>query len=1398
MPFSIRRPSYETPPAPQAFAVPGSQQPGYSAVYRHVLARDGLLAVLDPAVVTVFDMFEHGCRKNPNAHCLGHREFDPVSKSWGPYLWQTYAQVRVRRDNFGAGLINIAREFARPPSPKFHVGIWAPNRPEWTIADQACQAWSLTTVALYDTLGPDTTQYIVNHAELGVLVTVVEHIPQLLQMAHKMKSLKVIVCIDPLDHGELPGKSKQALLGEWAKSKGVHLVDFGHVEALGQASPVKHNIPQPPDISTINYTSGTTGLPKGVVITHENAVAPASSLQLVLTQNTNDVTLSYLPLAHCYERNCENVALYAGAAIGFFHGNILEILDDIQTLKPTVLPSVPRLLSRIGAAIKMATIEAPGLRGAISRKALAAKLEKINQGGDNHHMLWDALWSRKIKKVLGGNIRLIVTGSAPISTELLQFLRCALACDIVEGYGLTESVAYVLVGKPGDTNPGHCGPPGPCLEIRFCDVPDMGYTSNDLPHPRGELLFRGHNRFLGYYKDEEKTRESIDPDGWFHTGDIAKIDQLGRVYIIDRVKNFFKLSQGEYIAPEKIENIYAECNLLAQLFVHGDSLQSFLVAIAGVNPDSFAPFVSKLLGQNIPATDLAAISSACKERKVRQAVLNELNKIAKKAKLNGFEQIKNIMLFIEPFNIDNDLLTPTFKVKRFQTALFFRKEIDDMYAESPTDVKPLLGKLAARVKFRKFPSQPAAFHPQHSSPQQVSIKWHSPGQNILHLTATHPSARKLSDNVSKTNNGSLLKKDRNRLYECLNGVGGNKEKSKTSQRKSRYYANLFSFFEYEQVIPAVMGFWGAFWVIRVPFSFLLLVNRMSCESILSDSDETPKLLARGSVTPTFQDYTAELGEAVESLELGQLVIDSARFTLSDAIGSIELMDKKMDSGMIDGNTTTIDTSIGRLPEEVIGIMDQILAAEMSWHYGRSLQQTLFAIPYIVEPLLSYEGNLEEAVFPQNLNAYQSSVQSGLVHVVLRAYALATVKCCHHVLEEITQGPLYQVIIISDYLLLNEKTENSEILHLLSDAGLWISENSSEILSKSSQDMIMALTSRLKLRTAFISTLIYSNLDTCRKYVNVCLELLASVKSTICLGICPEGVMSMIFQRNLDTTVPPRQIVISTPQEGLERLEKLLRQQKAVFKMEEYTSSTNLLNRLHVFATQKPSVQPYVRAFLQTLLNYQNMIFGRYYHQDVARESILELCAPRSELFDPSNLVAEAPTSKEFKIARIMQGFLERTSPIIYDYMRVLCYNRPRQRRNLGKILGDWEILHAEASARDEELRRYLTDEPSVDDEGKDNFVGPLSFWVYFHKLEILNLIIMLGWELDIYLLYEWSAAYHYLLHIVSVQLEHVQQIQDNISYQVTPGKSTTEGRTANRLSFAWLAHTFSFSCYYAV
>uniref|UniRef100_A0A0E0BF94 Long-chain-fatty-acid--CoA ligase n=1 Tax=Oryza glumipatula TaxID=40148 RepID=A0A0E0BF94_9ORYZ len=556
------------------------------------------------------------------------------------YKWMTYGEASTNRTAIGSGLI-----YHGIPEGAC-IGLYFINRPEWIIVDHACAAYSFVSVPLYDTLGPDAVQFIVNHATVEAIFCVPQTLSTLLSFITQMPCVRLIVVIGG-DNANMPSTP---------------------TSTGGKMSSRPFRPPKPEDVATICYTSGTTGTPKGVVLSHRNLIANVAGSSVVIKY------ISYLPLAHIYERVNQIALLHYGVAIGFYQGDNLKLMDDLAALRPTVFSSVPRLYNRIYAAITNAVKESGGLKERLFHAAYNAKRQAI-MNGRNPSPMWDKLVFNKIKARLGGRVRLMSSGASPLSADVMEFLRVCFGCLVIEGYGMTETSCVIATMDCDDRLIGHVGPPNPSCEIKLVDVPEMNYTSEDQPYPRGEICVRGTTIFFGYYKDEIQTREVIDEDGWLHTGDIGLWLPGGRLKIIDRKKNIFKLAQGEYIAPEKIENVYAKCKFIAQCFIYGDSLNSSLVAVVAVEPEVLKAWAAS---EGIQYEDLRQL---CADTRARAAVLADMDSIGKEAQLRGFEFAKAVTLVAEPFTLENGLLTPTFKIKRPQAKAYFAKEIADMYAQ---------------------------------------------------------------------------------------------------------------------------------------------------------------------------------------------------------------------------------------------------------------------------------------------------------------------------------------------------------------------------------------------------------------------------------------------------------------------------------------------------------------------------------------------------------------------------------------------------------------------------------------------------------------------------------------------------------------------------------------------
>uniref|UniRef100_A0A8I3WTC2 Long-chain-fatty-acid--CoA ligase n=1 Tax=Callithrix jacchus TaxID=9483 RepID=A0A8I3WTC2_CALJA len=539
-------------------------------------------------VTTLYEGFQRGIHVSNNGPCLGSRKPDQ------PYEWLSYKQVAELSECIGSALLQKGFKAA----PDQFVGIFAQNRPEWVIIEQGCFAYSMVIVPLYDTLGSEAITYILNKAELSlVFVDKPEKAKLLLEgVENKLTpGLKIIVLMDAYG----------SELVERGKKCGVEVISMKAMEDLGRANRQKPKPPAPEDLAVVCFTSGTTGNPKGALITHRNVVSDCSA---------------FVKMTEC-------VMLCHGAKIGFFQGDIRLLMDDLKVLQPTVFPVVPRLLNRMFDRIfgqANTTLKRWLLDFASKRKEA-----ELRSGIIRNNSLWDKLIFRKIQSSLGGRVRLMVTGAAPVSATVLTFLRAALGCQFYEGYGQTECTAGCCLTMPGDWTAGHVGAPMPCNLIKLVDVEEMNYIA---AKGEGEVCVKGPNVFQGYLKDPAKTAEALDKDGWLHTGDIGKWLPNGTLKIIDRKKHIFKLAQGEYIAPEKIENIYLRSEPVAQVFVHGESLQAFLIAIVVPDIETLCSWARKR------GLD-GSFEELCRNKDVKKAILEDMVRLGKDSGLKPFEQV---------------------------------------------------------------------------------------------------------------------------------------------------------------------------------------------------------------------------------------------------------------------------------------------------------------------------------------------------------------------------------------------------------------------------------------------------------------------------------------------------------------------------------------------------------------------------------------------------------------------------------------------------------------------------------------------------------------------------------------------------------------------------------------
>ncbi|RDX61595.1 Long chain acyl-CoA synthetase 1 [Mucuna pruriens] len=590
-------------------------------VYRNFYSKNEF-PPMDPDFSTTWDIFCVSVKNNPNNRMLGWRKI--VDGKFGPYVWKTYKEVYDEVLHMSSALRASGAE------PGTRIGIYGSNCPEWIVAMEACSAQSFVCVPLYDTLGPGAVNFIIDHAEVDFVFVQDKKVKELLNPECKSsKRLKAMVCFASLTEEE---KDKASAIG----IKPYSWDDFLH---LGKENPKSTFPPQAHEICTIMYTSGTSGDPKGVVLTHENITALVRGMDLFMEQfedkmTVDDVYLSFLPLAHILDRTIEEYFFRKGASVGYYHGDLNALRDDLMELKPTLY------------------------------QESSGRTQSSEENSFRHAL-------QLVKARLGGRIRLIISGGAALSPEIEEFLRVTSCAFVCQGYGLTETCGPTTLCFPDEMCMlGTVGAVSTYNEIMLKEVPEMGYNPLETP-PCGEICVRGKTVFTGYYKNPELTREAI-KDGWFHTGDIGEMLPNGIIKVIDRKKNLVKLSQGEYIALEHLENVYGITPIVEDIWVYGNSFKSMLVAVIVPNEE----IANKWAHSN---GHIASFSKLCSLDQLKKYVLSELKLTAERNKLRGFEHIKGVILDTHPFDMERDLVTATLKKKRNKLLTYYQVEIDELY-----------------------------------------------------------------------------------------------------------------------------------------------------------------------------------------------------------------------------------------------------------------------------------------------------------------------------------------------------------------------------------------------------------------------------------------------------------------------------------------------------------------------------------------------------------------------------------------------------------------------------------------------------------------------------------------------------------------------------------------------
>jgi len=584
-------------------------------------------------------LFRERLNRTPNNNA--YRQYDIASQKWTQSTWQEMAneiarwQAAFQKDGLVAG---------------DKVAIMVKNSREWVVFDQAALGLGLITVPLYVDDRPDNVAYIINHAEIKILF--VQDRPQwnrLLKADVDLGGLQRIISLKRISEDDEPDDSKLESLSDWL---------FG---LTGELQTIETSAD---DLASIVYTSGTTGRSKGVMLSHRNILSNAFSAAACNEWSDDERFLSFLPLSHMLERTAGYyMPIILGAEV-IYARSIATLGEDLQTVHPTVLISVPRIYERVYGKIQDGLKQKSAIAKFLFKSAVNVGWRKFlyEQGRASWHpklIFWSTLnklVASKVLEKLGGEMRIAICGGAALSEDVAK-LFIGLGLPLLQGYGLTESSPVVCVNRPADNIPASIGTRLENTDIRIGE--------ND------ELQSKGPCSMLGYWKNEQATKDTFTEDGWLKSGDKARIDDDGHAFITGRLKDIMVLANGEKIPPNDMEMAISLDSLFEQVMIIGEA-RPFLSAVLVLDPDAWADMAVSL---NIHPESPEAFA----DRKIEKAILRRVTMRLKN--FPGYAKIRRAHITLEPWTVDGGLLTPTLKIKRPKVMQQFEKEIEALYED---------------------------------------------------------------------------------------------------------------------------------------------------------------------------------------------------------------------------------------------------------------------------------------------------------------------------------------------------------------------------------------------------------------------------------------------------------------------------------------------------------------------------------------------------------------------------------------------------------------------------------------------------------------------------------------------------------------------------------------------
>ncbi|KAF5329534.1 hypothetical protein D9619_009047 [Psilocybe cf. subviscida] len=665
-----------------SFEVEPPSAPGQGGIRRCSLSKNGLVTQPFEGINTVYDVVEYAARTHGNRNALGWRDVVKIhteekdvtkvvdgkevveKKKWSYFELSDYKYI---------SFVQLKEAVSEVARALVHLGVTNEDVPNWQIMAHGCGTISTTIATAYDTLGEEGLAHSLNEPNCIGLFTNAELLPTLHRVLAKTPTVKYVV---------FDGEPTQAVIDDLhSVRESIQVYSLDKLREIGRGqSPdlIKDRIPKPDTIALIMYTSGSTGAPKGVCITHSNLVASVGSVYVLLGHHLTyeDSYLAYLPLAHVLEYIVEMSLLFVGMPSGY--GRVKTLTDasvrnckgDIAAFRPSIMVGVPAVWETIRKGILAKVHSGGSLKKSLFNGAMAAKKKNLPVLAS----LADTVVLAGVRAATGGRLRIALSGGAAISRETQEFLTTALVI-VLQGYGMTESCGMCAILPPELMRYGTVGVPVPSIDIKLLDVPEAAYLSTNNP-PQGEVCIRGPSVVKGYYKrpDLNEDETIFTKDGWLRTGDVGQWNPDGTLSLIDRVKNLIKLASGEYIALERLEAIYKACNLVGNMCVHAstDAKQPMAIII----PHE-AHLRNTLQAKGLPNT--GTLAELCGREDVAALILKECNAVGKKNGFKPMELLEAVVLAADEWTPESGLVTAAQKIQRAKIAKTFKPQIDAVY-----------------------------------------------------------------------------------------------------------------------------------------------------------------------------------------------------------------------------------------------------------------------------------------------------------------------------------------------------------------------------------------------------------------------------------------------------------------------------------------------------------------------------------------------------------------------------------------------------------------------------------------------------------------------------------------------------------------------------------------------